>query len=586
MAVAEAGGFGYDFSPSMNVFHRLYSYGQLFAFSGIDGDTAGARDFCATFLDGPVTLRFETDPPATLRIPLGDGAVFDAIGGDFLEGRDAQGRRVLIAFENARTVVGLSPVEPVLDAARPEVAPYRCGRTVGALTAGRPEVAPYRLTAEKTPDGGWLFRLVFDDGLRQPSMVIESPSLSAVESTVRARRAWLEAQPACPEPGFDELWAKCLSVEKENTLSPEGAFPCRWTTPDRVPHRDAWLWDSAFHAMAMSGSDPALARDSLRAVLVRQSEDGFIPHQMRADGWCSGITQPQVLAWAALFLHERAPDTDFLAWAAPRLQAFLDWTIRNRDRNGNGLLEWHTGTDPHCRCDESGLDNSPRFDFDDPAIDAIDFSCYLAHDAGCLAEIWRILGRDAEAEAAKALHDRTAERINALLWDETDGLYYDLLADGNLSGVASVASFLPLWAGICPPDRAARLVRALTDPARFWTAFPVPSIARNSPQYDTDMWRGCSWLNLDWFLWLGLRRYGYAAEAEELRRRVLAAVNKWYLRHGTLFEFYDADDSLSPFELKRKGPPVLPPDWRKHMHSITDYHWSAAFTRLFLSESS
>ena len=556
----------------MNVFHRLYSYGQLFAFSGIDGDTAGARDFCATFLDGPVTLRFETEPPATLRIPLGDGAVFDAIGGNFLEGRDAADARVLVAFEDARTVVGLAPVEPVLDAARPEV-------------------APYRLTAERITDG-WLFRLVFDEigtsprSSRTPREEVLLPSLSTVESAVRARRAWLEAQPACPEPGFDELWAKCLSVEKENTLSPEGAFPCRWTTPDRVPHRDAWLWDSAFHAMAMSGSDPNLARDALRAVLVRQRDDGFIPHQMRADGWCSGITQPQVLAWAALFLHERAPDTEFLAWVAPRLQSFLDWTVRNRDRNGNDLLEWHTGTDPHCRCDESGLDNSPRFDFDDPAIDAIDFSCYLAHDAGCLAEIWRILGRDAEANAAKALRDRTAERINALLWCEADGLYYDLLADGRLSGVASVASFLPLWAGICPPDRAARLVAALTDPARFWTALPVPSIARNAPQYDTDMWRGCSWLNLDWFLWLGLRRYGYAAEAEELRCRVLASVNKWYLRHGTLFEFYDADDNLSPFELKRKGPPVIPPDWRKHMHSITDYHWSAAFTRLFLERAS
>lgn len=66
--------------------HKIYSYGQLFAFSGIDGDTAGARDFCATFLDGPVTLRFETDPPVTLRIPIGGGAAFDAIGGDFLEG--------------------------------------------------------------------------------------------------------------------------------------------------------------------------------------------------------------------------------------------------------------------------------------------------------------------------------------------------------------------------------------------------------------------------------------------------------------------------------------------------------------------
>ena len=579
----------------MTRFHDIYSYGQLFGFSGIDGDTAGARDFCATLLDGPVALRFETEPPATLRIPLGGGVSFDAIAGDFMEGRDAAGDRVLVAFEDARTVVGLSPVEPVFDtgdevpttgrgvsAKRPQD-----GRAVGASPPDSP-AGPYRFAKALSPDG-WLFRLVFDDAGATPRTPshgeVRPPALFMVEAALSARRAWLEAQPACPTPGFDGLWAKCLAIEKENTLSAEGAFPCRWTTPDRIPHRDAWLWDSAFHAMALSGSDPDLARDALRAVLLRQREDGFIPHQMKADGWNSAITQPQVLAWAALFLHARAPDTDFLAWAAPRLQAFLDWTVRNRDRNGNGLLEWHTGSDPHCRCDESGLDNSPRFDFDDPAIDAIDFSCYLAHDAGCLAEIWRLLGRPAAADAADALRARTAARINALLWSETDGLYYDRLADGSLSGVPSVASFLPLWAGVCPPERAARIVRALTDPARFWTALPVPSIARDSAFYDTDMWRGCSWLNLDWFLWLGLCRHGFAAEADELRRRVLAAVNKWYLRHGTLFEFYDADDRLSPFELKRKGPPVLPPDWRKHMHSIADYHWSAAFARLFLESA-
>ena len=45
----------------------------------------------------------------------------------------------------------------------------------------------------------------------------------------------------------------------------------------------------------------------------------------------------------------------------------------------------------------------------------------------------------------------------------------------------------------------------------------------------------------------------------------------------------DADDRISPFALKRKGAPVLPPDWRRHVHLISDYHWSAAFTRLFLA---
>ena len=38
--------------------HSIYSYGQIIGFSGIDGNTAGSRDFCATFMDDPVTLHF------------------------------------------------------------------------------------------------------------------------------------------------------------------------------------------------------------------------------------------------------------------------------------------------------------------------------------------------------------------------------------------------------------------------------------------------------------------------------------------------------------------------------------------------
>ena len=345
--------------------HRIYSYGQLFGFSGVDGDTVGARDFCATFLAEPVSLRFETEPSATLRLPLGAGATFDAIGGDFIEGRDGSGKRLLVAFEDARNVVGLSPVEPVFDTwdeALPTGRDISTKRPPGgrAVSASLPDspANPYRFAKTFSPQG-WLFRLVFDgagtppriprevddagETPRTPREKIRPPAPSAVEAALRARRAWLDAQPPCPEPGFEGLWAKCLAVEKVNTLSSEGAFPCRWTTPDRVPHRDAWLWDSAFHAMALSGSDPALAHDALRAVMERQRDDGFVPHQMKPDGRRSSITQPQVLAWAALYLHERAPDTGFLAWAAPRLRAFLLWTVRNRDRNGNGLLANWTG---------------------------------------------------------------------------------------------------------------------------------------------------------------------------------------------------------------------------------------------------
>ena len=35
-------------------------------------------------------------------------------------------------------------------------------------------------------------------------------------------------------------------------MSPEGRLGHRWTTPDRWPHRNIWLWDSAFHAEVLA----------------------------------------------------------------------------------------------------------------------------------------------------------------------------------------------------------------------------------------------------------------------------------------------------------------------------------------------
>jgi putative isomerase len=170
------------------------------------------------------------------------------------------------------------------------------------------------------------------------------------------------------------------------------------------------------------------------------------------------------------------------------------------------------------------------------------------------------------------------------MWSEEDGLYYDRLFDGSLTRVATPSSFLPMFAGICTQAQADKMVKVLLDENRFWTAMPIPSMPKDSEFYDIDMWRGCSWLNINYFLILGLRKYGYADLAEELRRRTLESVNKWYQQTGSIFEFYDADDQICPFQLKRKGMQRMEPDYREHIHAITDYNWSACFIELLINE--
>lgn len=548
--------------------HNKYSYGQLFCFSGLEGETSRTDDFVGMFMDEPISIRFHFDTTVTLNLAIGKDSVFHAVTGDMLDGDG-----FFVCFINRNTIVGKTKVRPVVLTEK-ECARAQKGNTeeFEAEFGGR-----FYLTVEEKK--GWYY-FNFSYGVSDVRIYTDD----TLDKWKKERYIYFEKLPRCKDEKYEKLYNKCLSVNKENVYSPEGSIPCRWTTPDRVPHRFMWLWDSVFHAMAFAQYNVEMAKDAIRAVLAQQREDGFIAHMMGVDGAISDATQPQVLAWGVWNVYRKDKDKAFLRECAPALKKFLVWTMKNRDKNGNGLLEWFTDPDyTECKCEESGLDNSPRFDFDND-LDAIDFSTYLCNDARYLALIYGELGDKENAEYFQTVHENVKEKINALLWSEEEGLYYDRLFDGNLTHVASSSSFLPMFAGICSQKQADKMVKVLLDENKFWTALPVPSIPKDSPYYDIDMWRGCSWLNINYFIILGLRKYGYTGIAEELRERTLSAVNGWYEKTGNIFEFYDADNRICPFALKRKGEQPEKPDYRVHVHSITDYNWSACFIQLLINE--
>ena len=534
--------------------HNKYSYGQLFCFSGLDGETSRNDDFVAMMLDKPITLRFHFEKTVTLHIPLKENEKFNAVTGDMLDGED-----FFAAFLDKNTIVGKALQKPVILAEDENV-----------------KSRDFYLAIEEK-NGVYYFCFSY----KHRGQVFDEMQLDTLKT---ARYAYFEDLPKCKDDRYEQLYYKCLSINKENVYSAEGEIPCRWTTPDRVPHRFMWLWDSAFHAMAFAQYNVQMAKDCIRAVLSLQREDGFISHMMAPQGRISEITQPQVLAWGVWTIYQKDKDKEFLCECAPALSKFLLWTMKNRDKNGNGLLEWFTEPDyTECKCGESGLDNSPRFDYD-IELDAMDFSTYLCNDAKYLSLIYEELGDRQNAEYFNVVHENVKEKINTLLWCEEDGLYYDRLFDGRLTKFASSSSFLPMFAGICSQAQADKMIKVLLDETRFWTAMPVPTMPKDSEYFDIDMWRGCSWLNINYFLILGLRKYGYMDVAEELRRRTLDAVNQWYQETGNIFEFYDADNKICPFRLKRKGERREKPDYREHIHAITDYNWTACFIQLLINE--
>ena len=548
-------------------FHNKYGYGQLFCYSGLEGETSRNKDFVGMIMDEPISIRFHFDNAVTLKLPFDKTPNFKAVMGDTLDGEN-----LFVAFVDKDVVVGKSPVKPVVFT---EFGDER--ETSGTVEKIKTADGEFFLTVEEK-DGEFYFSFAYD---KQGKLFSDKEM-----DEVRAMRyEYFANLPECKNKKYEGVYYKCLSIHKENVYSKEGLIPCRWSTPDRVPHRFMWLWDSAFHAMAFAQYNVEMAKDCIRSVLAMQAEDGFIAHMMSPNGVESAITQPQVLAWGVWSVYQKDKDKDFLRECVPALAKFLIWTMKNRDKNNNGLLEWFTEPDyTECKCGECGLDNSPRFDYDID-LDAIDFSVYLCNDAKYLALLFDELEDREQADYFYSVYERTKEKINTLLWCEEDSLYYDRTFDGSLTKFATPSSFMPMFAGICTQEQADRMVKILLDESKYWTTMPIPSIPKDNEFYDIDMWRGCSWLNINYFIILGLRKYGYYEIAEELRTRTLNTVLEWYEKTGNIFEFYDADNKVCPFHLKRKGPQPEKPDYRKHVHAITDYNWSACFTMLMINES-
>jgi len=548
---------------------NVWGEGIIFGFSGMDGETVTAGCFVATLGQEPFDLLIHTPRKRQLRLRLGGSGTVRAATGDVLVVDSPQGELAL-TWAAWHTLVGSAPAGT--DVSLSSVGSDTHGDAVVLAQQGERLAVAYGAT-----DAEARARANAGLGADIPSLIGE-------------RLAYLDTLPTLADAGNDRLLKKCVSVMKVNTLSPEGAIRHAWSTPDRVPHRHMWLWDSAFHSLAMNHVDPQLSREFIRAVLDRAwteadgqaDRTGMISHTMRVDGYRSDTTQPPVLAWAVL---ENARALDDAAWAAeaiPTLEAYLRWDLAHRDRNANHLLEWHISGDPRCRSGESGLDNSPRFDAA-ANLDAVDFSSLVAHDIRCLAELCRMADKADAAASWDAEADTIEAAIHALLWSEPDGFYYDRTMGGEHTGVKAVTGFFPLLHPSLPAERVDRLVAMLRS-EHFDTPFPLPSVAATDLEFGTDMWRGATWVNTNIIVIRGLRLHGRHDEADRLRDLTIEHVRTHYERHGVLFEFFDAADRVPPTACHRKGPPDGKPYLLGKVNSIRDYHWSAALTACLLLE--
>ncbi|HEY5902820.1 MAG TPA: trehalase family glycosidase, partial [Anaerolineales bacterium] len=376
-------------------------------------------------------------------------------------------------------------------------------------------------------------RLGFNRYLPQPG--------AALDAAARRWDAWFAAAPDVPEP-YRRQYYYAWWIMRAGLISTRFYTTREAMTPSMIHYIGIWQWDAYFHALAYRYVEPHLAHDQLRILLDHQRADGMIPDAVHDEGTVTrldfpveaDVTKPPLIAWAAWKLFEQDRDREFLDEIYEPMVRWNDWWFEQNDSDGNGLCEYHH---PYS----SGLDDSPLWD-DGVPVESPDLNTYLCLQQEALGRIAAELGLREEAQRWAQRADEQARRMLRLRWDSDAGLFWATRNNARVD-VRTPFNLFPLITGRMPPEVVARLVQHLTDEDEFWTAYPVPTVARNDPKYDPlTMWRGPTWVNVNYLLIEGLERSGYADLAGELRRRTLDMIG----RREDIYEYYHPETGEEP----------------------------------------
>ena len=403
---------------------------------------------------------------------------------------------------------------------------------------------------------------------QQPSRINDDLSAAIAE-----RRKWVDTVSERLGVSGHPTATKALRQMKSQVYSPEGLFTKRWTTPDRWPHRQCWLWDSAFHAIGLRHCDTTLAKEAIDAVFSSQAEDGMIPIRCNPDGrHSSGFTQPPTLALAIREVDRLAHDASWVQGLLPKVEAYLQWDEDNRN-SPNGLPCWAIESNPNCRSGESGLDNASRFDAA-TRMEAVDFASFLSLEWEILGQLYQQINDSDGAARCQQRRDAINAKIRERLWDPDSSFFRDWdLENDRFCPVMAVTGFLPLICGAATEEQVRHLLAHLENPETFGTPLALPSVARNDPTYEKDMWRGPVWVNMVYLIALGFERYGLTDTAVKLRRDMVREIEKQQQSLGTFFEYFDAEKEIPPNQLHRKG--CLAPERSPYHQCFHDYGWTA-----------
>ncbi|NJB83367.1 MGH1-like glycoside hydrolase domain-containing protein [Wenyingzhuangia aestuarii] len=247
--------------------------------------------------------------------------------------------------------------------------------------------------------------------------------------------------------------------------------------------------------------------------------------------WESGTDNSPI--WDDIFATMNPPHYEFKR----RDTTHVDASERPTNREYDHYLHIINIAKEHNYSDEKIAELSP-FLVQDPL-----FNTMLIKSNEALINLYKLIGGNVDKIAqltqwnTKAVHS-----MNTKLYDKDLKVYvhYDLRNEKPIPFITS-SSFSPIFANIATtPEQVKGLVDVMLDKfggedMYLCASFDPTNELFNPKKY----WRGPVWVNLNWMLYRGLRKYGYNEVADRVKNDTLEIVEK-----SGFYEYFDARKSV------------------------------------------
>jgi glycogen debranching enzyme len=381
---------------------------------------------------------------------------------------------------------------------------------------------------------------------------------------------WAESKEKLPEPvldgnpGWIDMYWKCWEIAFRGFKQPQEGSPLVSNWLDEAFSENIFQWDTIFMMMfARYGHDVFPAIESLDNFYRLQYESGFIGREFREKdgklvhfdfngglfsdkGW-KNMINPPLFSWAEVESFRVTGDKSRFEMILPALEKYAEWLNRDGDPEAkdwemNGRISKSTEHKLYWNTPlGSGMDNTPR-----PVAKGagwVEMSAQMVIMYNNLAIICEELGDEKKGGKYKSEAAAIADRINKWCWNEEDGFYYDVLADGTQFKKKTISGYWPLLAGIANKDQAGLLVKHLKNEKEFWRKIVIPTLSADEEEYNEygGYWLGGVWAPTNVMVIKGLEKYGYENFATEITDRYLNGMYEVFKETGTVYENYAPD---------------------------------------------